>query len=87
MLKKLKVILVGGLALCCLYLFAVYLRTDGSESIRNTLSLASDAQESAYPTGTPLDTPAPEESPAYNNTDNNIGRTIHKKRLGLRYRH
>ena len=25
MLKKLKVILVGGLALCCLYLFAVYL--------------------------------------------------------------
>ena len=64
MLKKLKVILVGGLALCCLYLFAVYLRTDGGESIRNTISLASDAQESAYPTGTPLDTPAPTESPA-----------------------
>lgn len=64
MLKKLKVILVGGLALCCLYLFAVYLRTDGGESIKSTLSLTDDAEETGYPTGTPLDTPAPESSTA-----------------------
>lgn len=64
MLKKLKVILVGGLALCCLYLFAVYLRTDGGESIKSTISLTDDAEETGYPTGTPLDTPAPESSTA-----------------------
>lgn len=64
MLKKLKVILVGGLALCCLYLFAVYLRTDGGESIKSTISLTGDAEETGYPTGTPLDTPAPESSTA-----------------------
>lgn len=64
MLKKLKVILVGGLALCCLYLFAVYLRTDGGESIKSTISLTNDAEETGYPTGTPLDTPAPESSTA-----------------------
>lgn len=64
MLKKLKVILVGGLALCCLYLFAVYLRTDGGESIKSTISLTADAEETGYPTGTPLDTPAPESSTA-----------------------
>lgn len=64
MLKKLKVILVGGLALCCLYLFAVYLRTDGGESIKSTISLTDDAEEPGYPTGTPLDTPAPESSTA-----------------------
>lgn len=64
MLKKLKVILVGGLALCCLYLFAVYLRTDGGESIKSTISLTDDAEETDYPTGTPLDTPAPESSTA-----------------------
>lgn len=64
MLKKLKVILVGGLALCCLYLFAVYLRTDGGESIKSTISLTDAAEETGYPTGTPLDTPAPESSTA-----------------------
>ena len=64
MLKKLKVILVGGLALCCLYLFAVYLRTDGGESIKSTISLTDDAEETGYPTGTPLDTPATESSTA-----------------------
>lgn len=64
MLKKLKVILVGGLALCCLYLFAVYLRTDGGESIKSTISLTDDAEETGYPTGTPLDTPAPVSSTA-----------------------
>lgn len=64
MLKKLKVILVGGLALCCLYLFAVYLRTDGGEGIKSTISLTDDAEETGYPTGTPLDTPAPESSTA-----------------------
>lgn len=64
MLKKLKVIFVGGLALCCLYLFAVYLRTDGGESIKSTISLTDDAEETGYPTGTPLDTPAPESSTA-----------------------
>lgn len=64
MLKKLKVILVSGLALCCLYLFAVYLRTDGGESIKSTISLTNDAEETGYPTGTPLDTPAPESSTA-----------------------
>ena len=64
MLKKLKVILVGGLALCCLYLFAVYLRADGGEGIKSTISLTDDAEETGYPTGTPLDTPAPESSAA-----------------------
>lgn len=64
MLKKLKVILVGGLALCCLYLFAVYLRADGGEGIKSTISLTDDAEETGYPTGTPLDTPAPESSTA-----------------------
>lgn len=34
MLKKLRAIIVGGLALCCLYLFALYLRTDGGELIK-----------------------------------------------------
>ena len=56
MLKKLKVILVGGLALCCLYLFAVYLRTDGGESIKSTISLTDAAQETVSPTVTPPDT-------------------------------
>ena len=50
MLKKLRAIIVGGLALCCLYLFALYLRTDGGELIKNTVSLADDAQETACPT-------------------------------------
>ena len=49
---------------CCLYLFAVYLRTDGGESIKSTISLTDDAEETGYPTGTPLDTPAPESSTA-----------------------
>ena len=64
MLKKLKVILVGGLALCCLYLFAVYLRTDGGESIKSTISLTDAAQETVSPTVTPPDTSDPEESAA-----------------------
>ena len=64
MLRKLRAIIVGGLALCCLYLFAVYLRTDGGESIKSTISLTDDAEETGYPTGTPLDTPAPESSTA-----------------------
>lgn len=50
MLKKLRAIIVGGLALCCLYLFTLYLRTDGGELIKNTVSLADDAQETACPT-------------------------------------
>ena len=64
MLKKLKVILVGGLALCCLYLFAVYLRTDGGESIKSTITLTDAAQETVSPTVTPPDTSDPEESAA-----------------------
>ena len=64
MLKKLKVILVGGLALCCLYLFAVYLRADGGESIKSTISLTDAAQETVSPTVTPPDTSDPEESAA-----------------------
>ena len=64
MLKKLKVILVGGLALCCLSLFAVYLRTDGGESIKSTISLTDAAQETVSPTITPPDTSDPEESAA-----------------------
>ena len=50
MLKKLRAIIVGGLALCCLYLFALYLRADGGELIKNTVSLADDAQETVCPT-------------------------------------
>ena len=68
MLKKLKVILVGGLALCCLYLFAVYLRTDGGESIKSTISLTDAAQETVSPTVTPPDTSDPEESDATGTT-------------------
>lgn len=49
MLKKLRAIIVGGLALCCLYLFALYLRADGGELIKNTVSLADDARRPFAP--------------------------------------
>ncbi len=64
MLKKLKVILVGGLALCCLYLFAVYLRTDGDGSVKTTVSVTDAVQQSAAPSAAPEDTPAPVSSSA-----------------------
>lgn len=63
-MKKIGAIIVGGLALCCLYLFAVYLRTDGGELIRSTISLTGSAQETSSPTDAPSDTPAPEASAA-----------------------
>ncbi len=64
MLKKLKVILVGGLALCCLYLFAVYLRTDSGGSVKNTVSVTDAVQQSAAPSSAPADTPEPVSSAA-----------------------
>lgn len=64
MLKKLRAIIVGGLALCCLYLFALYLRTDGGELIKNTVSLADDAQETACPTEAAAATETPVQSAA-----------------------
>lgn len=53
-MKKIKAILVGGLALCCLFLFAVYLRTDGGEPAKNTISLTKGAQETDRPAVTAL---------------------------------
>lgn len=63
MLKRLGAVIVGGLALVCLYLFALYLRADGDNVVKTTLSLDSGTQEVVYPTGTPLDAPAPETTP------------------------
>ena len=63
-MKKLKAIILGGLALLCLYLFAIYLRADGDNIIKSTISLASPAPEVSYPAKTPLDTPEPAASEA-----------------------
>lgn len=87
MLKKLRAIIVGGLALCCLYLFALYLRTDGGELIKNTVSLADDAQETACPTEAAAATETPVQSAApgnaYYHTDDHIRRHVDKKHLRL----
>ena len=66
MLKKLRAIIVGRLALCCLYLFALYLRADGGELIKNTVSLADDAQETVCPTeaAAAMETPVQSAAPA-----------------------
>lgn len=63
-MKKLKAIILGGLALLCLYIFTIYLRTDGDSIVKNTISLAAPTTEAVYPTGTPLDTPEPVVSEA-----------------------
>lgn len=63
-MKKLKAIILGGLALLCLYLFAIYLRADGDNIIKSTISLASPAPEVSYPAKTPLATPEPAASEA-----------------------
>ncbi len=61
-MKKLKLITLGVLAALCLYLFTLYLGNDGSSIFVSTLSLAGSEAENIYPTGTPLDTPAPVET-------------------------
>ncbi len=63
-MKKLKAIILGGLALLCLYLFAVYLRADGGDIVKSTVSLASAAPEVTYPGKAPPETPEPEVSEA-----------------------
>ena len=64
MLRKLRAIIVGGLALCCLYLFALYLRADGGGLVKNAISLADVAQETVCPTEAPAATEAPAQSAA-----------------------
>ena len=64
MLRKLRAIIVGGLALCCLYLFALYLRADGGGLVKNAISLADVAQETVCPTEAPAATEAPPQSAA-----------------------
>ena len=64
MLRKLRAIIVGGLALCCLYLFALYLRADGGGMVKNAISLADVAQETVCPTEAPAATEAPAQSAA-----------------------
>ncbi len=64
MLKKLKLIIVGGLALCCLYGFALYLRLDGGEAVKNTITLTDMSQESPLPSAAPSPTPGPVSSAA-----------------------
>ena len=58
-MKKLKLITLVVLAGLCLYLFARYLGNDGSSIFVSTMSLAGSEPDEAYPTGTPLDSPAP----------------------------
>lgn len=64
MLRKLRAIIVGGLALCCLYLFALYLRADGGGLVKNAISLTDVAQETVCPTEAPAATEAPAQSAA-----------------------
>ena len=64
MLEKIKVIFVGGLALCCLFLFAVYLRTDEGNEAKSTISITESVQESTDPSAAPSDTPEPVSSAA-----------------------
>ncbi len=64
MLEKIKVIFVGGLALCCLLLFAVYLRTDEDDAEKSTISVTESVQESASPSASPAAAPEPVSSAA-----------------------
>lgn len=61
-MKKLKLITLGVLAALCLYLFTLYLGSDSRSVFINTMSLKSPETEQAYPTDTPLDSPAPAET-------------------------
>ncbi len=62
-MKKIGAVIVGGLALLCLYLFAIYLRTDSSSIVRDTISLGTDTHASSQPTEAPLETPEPTPEP------------------------
>ena len=61
-MKKLKLITLGVLAGLCLYLFTLYLGNDSNSIFISTMSLAGSESDEAYPTGTPLDAPAPAET-------------------------
>ena len=63
-MKKLKLITLGVLAGLCLYLFTLYLGNDSNSIFISTMSLAGSESDEAYPTGTPLDAPAPAETAA-----------------------
>lgn len=63
MVKKIAAFITGGLALLCIYLFALYLRTDSSELIKSTLYAAEPGQELSYPTALPFETAPPVTSP------------------------
>ena len=83
MLKKLKVILVGGLALCCLYLFAVYLRTDGGESIKSTISLTDAGIPHRHAAGHIRSGGKRRSRNTYYNTYHHIRRPVDKEHLRL----
>ena len=56
-MKKIGRLIAGGLALICLYLFAIYLRTDSCDTARETIVLETDAVHSAQPSAAPSEAP------------------------------
>lgn len=61
-MRKIGRLIAGGLALLCLYLFAIYLRTDGGGTVRETIVLETDAVHSAQPSAAPSEAPEPRQT-------------------------
>lgn len=61
-MRKIGRLIAGGLALLCLYLFAIYLRTDGGDTVRETIVLETDAVHSAQPSAAPSEAPEPRQT-------------------------
>lgn len=61
-MRKIGRLIAGGLALLCLYLFAIYLRTDSGGTVRETIVLETDAVHSAQPSAAPSEAPEPRQT-------------------------
>lgn len=61
-MRKIGRLIAGGLALLCLYLFAIYLRTDSGDTVRETIVLEMDAVHSAQPSAAPSEVPEPQQT-------------------------
>lgn len=61
-MRKIGRLIAGGLALLCLYLFAIYLRTDSGGTVRETIVLETDAVHSAQPSAVPSEAPEPRQT-------------------------
>lgn len=61
-MRKIGRLIAGGLALLCLYLFAIYLRTDDGGTVRETIVLETDAVHSAQPSAAPSEAPEPRQT-------------------------